>query len=386
MKTKTILTLLLVLILSSVCFGAAATMYVTVVGATTKTGASWATAMGLAEWQTDITNNAEAGDIYYVAGGTYTLTGAWSTAKAGTAVAPISIIGVKTGTTAAPPTASDYAYNADRPLIAAAANTFDFTGDYWVIRNLQVTTTAQYGFKVNSYNIVQNCYSFNSSATAAYHAFYSTGGTKYISCEGVSTKGRAILLYGFASAINCYCHDSATGIQIFSNGNSIIGNRINTCTIGMDFALYHSSSVINNTISGCTTGITGTTAYNNVFINNIISGCTTGANWTTANQKINWWDYNCWNNTTDVVNVTTGDHVLLATDPQFINVAGGDFRLKPSSPCLNTGMPTLDSGKVTMGAWRPYAIKETSSRQRYSGEDIYKQVIYVKRNNKGLII
>jgi hypothetical protein len=40
------------------------------------------------------------------------------------------------------------------------------------------------------------------------------------------------------------------------------------------------------------------------------------------------------------------------SDPQFMNAANGDFRLKPTSPCLNTGKPTLGGGYTSIGAWQ----------------------------------
>ncbi len=44
-------------------------------------------------------------------------------------------------------------------------------------------------------------------------------------------------------------------------------------------------------------------------------------------------------------------HSIFA-DPQFMDAANGDFKLKPTSPCLNTGKPTLDSGYTSIGAWQ----------------------------------
>ena len=89
---------------------AAATMYATVAGAGDKSGDTWAKAMDLAAWQADALNNSESGDIYYVAGGTYALAGGFDcNARIATAAAPISIIGVKSGTTNEPPVIGDWA-------------------------------------------------------------------------------------------------------------------------------------------------------------------------------------------------------------------------------------------------------------------------------------
>ena len=62
----------------------------------------------------------------------------------------------------------------------------------------------------------------------------------------------------------------------------------------------------------------------------------------------------------------------ITDDPQFIDAVNGDFRLKISSPCLNTGKITLGNGKITMGAWQPFAVPDNPKiRSRYDFEDIY---------------
>jgi len=42
----------------------------------------------------------------------------------------------------------------------------------------------------------------------------------------------------------------------------------------------------------------------------------------------------------------------IEADPEFVDANNGDFRLKPSSPCLNAGKPTLNGGYTSMGAWQ----------------------------------
>ena len=44
------------------------------------------------------------------------------------------------------------------------------------------------------------------------------------------------------------------------------------------------------------------------------------------------------------------------TDPQFKDVAYGDFSLLPTSPCLNKGMATIGNGHTSIGAWQGYSI------------------------------
>ena len=49
-------------------------------------------------------------------------------------------------------------------------------------------------------------------------------------------------------------------------------------------------------------------------------------------------------------------------DPDFIDAAGGDFRLNVNSPCINAGQSTAGSGKTTIGAWQPEYVPQGSSR------------------------
>ena len=48
-------------------------------------------------------------------------------------------------------------------------------------------------------------------------------------------------------------------------------------------------------------------------------------------------------------------------DPKFTSAANGDFRLKPSSPCLNAGKPTVHTGCMTIGTWQPYANTQSGN-------------------------
>jgi len=39
-------------------------------------------------------------------------------------------------------------------------------------------------------------------------------------------------------------------------------------------------------------------------------------------------------------------------DPLFVDAANGDYKLKPNSPCINTGKPTIGDGYTNIGAWQ----------------------------------
>jgi hypothetical protein len=42
---------------------------------------------------------------------------------------------------------------------------------------------------------------------------------------------------------------------------------------------------------------------------------------------------------------------MLNADPMYVNFGGNNFQLQPGSPVANTGLPGLDNGMVSMGAY-----------------------------------
>jgi len=287
----------------------------------------------------EFTEALVAGNTVYVKTGTYTAAEAVAQAVDGTALAPITWIGY----TAA---RNDATVGTNRPL-------FDFTsynltfGDYTIAKNIRFTPALTNGICGGFYGTFINCKFTNSSGTAGRFAFYSLT-SKLISCEFVSTNGIGIYAEGPDAIVNCYVHDSVTGIQSTSSSVKIIGNVIDTCTTGISYtaAAPVSHVVMQNTVYNCPTGISGGVCASSSFINNIITACTTGASWTTE-QKINFWDYNCWNNGAgDVSNVTKGPHDI-TVDPLLTDPANGDFTLQAGSPCLDTGAQMgTDQGAV----------------------------------------
>jgi hypothetical protein len=326
---------------------AAATMYVTPAGAGAKDGAAWASAMGEAEFEADLEANAEAGDIYYVQAGTYTLDSAYdASAKDGTAVGPISIIGVVAATTEEPPPLSRWGSGDDRPLFALGAYTFT-TGDYFKIFNCRFTGTAATGLVAGNYAVVYNCYFRNTSGTAGRTACTITN-SFIINSECISDNGIALSLGSAAKAIFCYAHDSVTGINMNAS-NLILFCIADTCsTAGIAETADIGGTVFGNTIYNCPIGVSGTTGFH-VFINNIIDTATDGFKWTTQTD-INFFAYNhAGNNVTDMwdlVEETVAAHKdnwATSGDPLFTSAAGGSFSLGTASPCLSAGM------KITLG-------------------------------------
>jgi hypothetical protein len=114
------------------------------------------------------------------------------------------------------------------------------------------------------------------------------------------------------------------------------------------YALIENNTIYENTGGNITNGIyaEATTRCSNI-VNNIITGCTISINEITTGLHLGGW--NCLYNNGSNWTLHISD---IISDPQFMDATNGDFRLKPTSPCLNTGKPTLGSGYTSMGAWQ----------------------------------
>ena len=325
---------------------AAATMYVTVSGAGDNSGSSWANAMAFSDFETDAEGSSEAGDIYYLEAGTYTLTGDFSAVgRAGSTVSPISIIGVKSGTTAEPPALSDWGTLSDSPIFACA-NYFWGVGNYWKVYNCVHNTTDTYGVEINTGSVIYNGKTNQTSGSAVRGLYLDAAGSSAISCEVINTNGTAIQCVSAGSRVyGCYAHDSTKGI-LAGGYASILNNIIDTCTTGIDMASEIYMMVAHNTLYNGTTGITGSTAYCCIFLNNIINSYTTELSWTTQEDS-NFWAYNNLDASPVKTNVAaSGVHSDLwetNNSPSFEDAVNGDLRLASGSDCLNAGMP-LDKG------------------------------------------
>lgn len=271
-----------------------------------------------------------AGNTCHIEAGTYTLGESVLANTNGTTTAMITIEGYKTSR-------GDNPTGTDRPLIAAAANNF-YLYNYWIVRNLRATTTSSNGaFSVNTGGIIENCYVYQSSGTANYPALYvRTAECRIIGCEGISTNGYALKIQYYSIAIGNYFHDSSVGIHFTSVRNKIIGNIIDTNTIGIDVSTHYGQNIVNNTLYNNTTGISGIISYGNTILNNIFDECTTPATWTTE-YKSNWFDYNSWDgDKSSNSNVTAGDNSI-DSDITLTDPANGDFTLGSGSACIDTG-------------------------------------------------
>ena len=248
----------------------------------------------------------------------------------GTTHARIQILGYNV-------TRGDNPTGTDRPLIANGALDW-MMGDYYVCRNLRLTTTDANGFYMSADGMVSNCYAYNSSGTASRYAFFldGTDGT-IIQSEGVSTNGRAIRLDPSCVALLCYVHDSVHGI--FSNGNDTkalwcIADTCSTYGIGC----YSGSVTYNCTTYGSLDNLYIASGRCAVTIRNCLIDSATDDGIAAAAAIVGPEDidYNNFNGNVgdDVVNVSKGANTT-SDDPDFTDDAGGDF---------STGAAVQDNG------------------------------------------
>lgn len=321
----------------------AADMYVTTSGAGDNSGDSWANAMALSDWETDVEVSAEAGDRYFVEQGTYTLTNNWGTGLDGNATSPIEILGVLTGTTAEPPTSSDWTNTTNGPLIAAAGWNFVFD-NYWVLRGIRFTGTTSDGVICDvGCNYINLKADTTGTSRNALNKFGGPG--SIIGCEATASSGGAIrvITTGGHLISGNYTHDSTTCIFLGRFNGAVVGNIMDSCITGLAMTDEFSYIVSNNTFFGdkdneasSVTAITGSTAYSNLIVNNLFDNWDTGASWTT-DQGTNIFDYNMWsNNTTDVSNVTKGSNAI-TSNVTLTDAVNGDFTLPSGAAAIDAG-------------------------------------------------
>jgi hypothetical protein len=348
---------------------AAATMYVTPTGAGTKAGGSWANAMDNATFQTDFMSSCEAGDIYYVAGGTYSVAASLASARNGTTTSPILLIGVKATTTAEPPTLSDWASGDDRPYFDDGGSWHGNdmgVGSYWVVRNIRIRLNTYYTLKGGNSSFINVKATNPNSSSSTYVMFPNGQGANTFGCEIVGGGGSGLLVANYSRSVGNYITGCDTGIVMGAgNFQTVTNNIVYGCTIGIKlnnggYCTYVSwNTVVGSTKIGTTGIMIGTGFYGSAVTHNTFTHLGTGGSWADAMSGNSIVDYNnFYDNTTDRAdaNFPTGVHDT-AVDPGFVNAAGGDFSLTGISAIINGGMTMLASGgdKRTIGAWEPQA-------------------------------
>lgn len=167
------------------------------------------------------------------------------------------------------------------------------------------------------------------------------------------SSGRGIMVIGceFAhgSATSSIYNDNIIPLIIYGNIFNISGTVGSVISLGdgCDGAIICNNTIYENAGGTITTGINiSSGALNTTIFGNIIVGCTTSIN---DAATVTFGGWNCFYNNSSDWTLRDGD---IVADPQFMDVANGNFRLKPTSPCLNTGKPTMGDGYTSIGAWQ----------------------------------
>ncbi|MGA1980349.1 MAG: hypothetical protein ABSG99_07310 [Sedimentisphaerales bacterium] len=212
----------------------------------------------------------------------------------------------------------------------------------YVVRNCWITG----GYRAITCNylhvpIIQDCkFTGTYGDQVVYFGTYITRGTVVEGCQ-----------FAHSNAIgSIYCNNN--GAQVIYNNTFNINGTV-TSVISLAYAVVGLTGFITNNVIRENTGgaitnginIPYTTA-NAMIFNNIIVGCTTSIN---DLATVSFGGWNCFYNNGSNWTLRNGD---IVADPQFMNAPNGDFRLKPTSPCLNTGKPTLGGGYTSMGVWQ----------------------------------
>jgi parallel beta-helix repeat protein len=305
-------------------------------GSSFANGFDWAGVVSVDDW---ITNQADPGDVLYALAGTYNAATQVTTARDGLITNPIRIIGV--------------ADQALTPAVHGALPFFDFGANnrgmvldnYWEVRNVRFDSAENtYTLRMDNGGLIVNCESMNTGTGNAFRL--NASGGRVVNCIAeADPAANAIHIQSTGSTVyGCQINGGSIGIRLISSNNSIVGNIIRDCGVGISGLTSDNIQVFLNTINGCTFGILSTDGQQWVVHDNILSNNGTPAQWSAGEQLTNQWDRNTWFNSAAPSNVTKGPDAINA-DPQFVDAAGFDFRVRAETS-RNLGLNLTTTGAV----------------------------------------
>lgn len=214
----------------------------------------------------------------------------------------------------------------------------------------------------------------------ATHVIQVTGGSIYNNC-----KGGVSIAEGVAVVYNCHFYENAqleSAAGCHGGGNKTSWAIINCRFTGLKRGVYPTAGSLGTLIYGCTFHVTGQDAINientsavimnnsfhkcnraiwvgnpskkqNCFIvNNIISQSVTHGIYSQTNSyDSSMSGYNAFYGSAVTGGSMKSTDITLSEDP-FMDADNDNFTLKPSCGLINAGLPTIDSGFTTLGAWQ----------------------------------
>lgn len=311
----------------------------TISNGTNATGINFKVGGGKSRLTDQMCEDAAGGNTIYVKSGSITQSEAVSLSSSNATYAnPIVVEGYDTSR-------GDNPTGSNRPAVNSAANELNFEY-YWVIKNLEVTGTASnlFNVAVNDYAVIFNCKVENTSGSGGRSAV--TGRSWWVkSCELISTNGNAF--NGNVATqylIDCYIHDSSTGVDGSSGITHLINCIVDTCPSGASTAR---GVVKNSVFYNCSTHglkVDNGSGSQATFISEcIFDSCGNGLELVASSDFVIS-DYNLYNNnTTDVTNITKGSNSVTA-DPNFTDAANGDFTCSSGGGGISAGQDMTEVG------------------------------------------
>jgi hypothetical protein len=289
---------------------------------------------------------APGATIYVKNDGTMTITENLLITLDGTTSDPVTIEGYNSSR-------GDDPTGTNRPLIAGGAYDTALLDDYGVVKNLRFTTTDYAGLALGQHakhiNLKVENASLSDGRTAI--AMLGTYSVAFL-CEAVCTNGRAFHAgNGRWFVDSCYMHDSDIGIQSEYFNATLLRSVIDTNNTGFSSVGTYNQTLMWNVFYSNDVAFIETDGYSSNYFNNIFDGNRVGMSWETAvNSSALIVDYNVWDNTTDVINVISGDNKVVG-DPGLTDPDNGDFTIGSGSNAIDAAWQ-LDTAVGVTGDYK----------------------------------
>jgi len=119
----------------------------------------------------------------------------------------------------------------------------------------------------------------------------------------------------------------------------VVGNYAEETAGGCYYSTLVNCTVVSNSASMSGSGVVGGTISNSISYHNV--------GWWDPNHSGGTWTHSC----TIPVPYTSSD--IITNDPQFVSLTSGDYRLSPTSPCIDSGTGLVSVVRDLDGTARP---------------------------------